>query len=137
MVDKIKVPPAPRISTDTSNMVTSAAPRSPARLLVFIFVSRFMAGYQAPSVIDKVTQDYVGRELYLRRRLITVRVWSADRGQRHADGDDDKLRCARRHFALIAAGSILHIRDVTNLSAVDCPDGRVVRDLLVVVTKDQ
>ena len=45
----INAPPAPRISIEASNIITSAAPRSPARSWrVLICGWTFIAGYRAP-----------------------------------------------------------------------------------------
>src|SRR5215213_9138843 len=88
----------------------------------------------APSVNDRVAQNYVRGELYLTGGLITVGVGTTNCRQRYANGDNDELSNAGRHFSLRRAGRIQNVSDVALAAGVN---RRVVSNFFVVVTEDQ
>src|SRR6185369_13880973 len=139
----INAPPAPSRSTETSNVVISAAPRSPRRLfkafcaflwLRFVFDSRFIRVNQAPSVDNRVAQSHVGRQLYLRWGLITFVALSADCRKSYSNGDDNEFGVTWRDFGFVITRGVLYIGDVNIAATVDrC----VVSNFFVEVAKDQ
>src|SRR6185503_15349791 len=111
-------PPVPSNSTETSNIVISAAPRSPARSFLRFFERGSMTGLGS-LVINRIAQNYIRGQLHLSGRLVTACIWSTHSGQCHADGDHHKLGRTRRDFAFRSAGRVNHIRNVANAIAVD------------------
>jgi hypothetical protein len=71
----------------------------------------------------------------VREGLITVRLRSADCRQCHANGDHDEFGIVGRYFGFGITQSVLHVRNVADASVL--VDGRVVSNLLVVITEDQ
>src|SRR6185295_631728 len=132
----ISAPPAPSRSTETSNMVTSAAPRSPGlfeRRRFRVWLRGFII-WSSSLVNDRVAQNYVRGELYLSGALIAGTVRGADGRQTNADSDNDKLCIRGQDFVLIVAGCILHVGNVAGALGVD---GRIVSYFFIVVAEDQ
>src|SRR5918996_6003475 len=103
----ISAPPAPSRRIEISNIVTSAAPRSPClferRSFAFNWGIRFIT-WSSSLINDRVAQNYIGCELYLTLGLVTIGTDSAYCRQRDTDSDDDELRTAWGDFIFSNAG---------------------------------